>query len=62
LQCSIIRAENPGRQSLVFEKIKDRIEPICEQIEAILETLDPDERTDALHALIDFIEDRTFNP
>jgi hypothetical protein len=53
----IIRAENAGRELLAWEQIKDRAEPLVSQIFEVIDTLDPDERTDAEFALTTFIDE-----
>jgi hypothetical protein len=53
-ETSIIRAANAGRQSLVWEKIKDRVEPFFADL---VDSLDPDERSDAYCAIVEHLSE-----
>ena len=54
---AITNAAAAGRQSLAWEQVKDRIEPILDQILEIIDTLNPDEITDAESRLTDLIHE-----
>jgi len=55
---ALIQASNAGRRSLAWERIKDRVEPHWQRIMEIINSLDPDERTDARCALMEFTRPR----
>jgi hypothetical protein len=51
------RAERKGRELLVWDRVKDRIDPLFDEIGAVLDTLAENERRDVESYMITFVDD-----